>query len=101
MLLVSYVDSATAKNWPGWRGADRTDVSHETGLLKEWPQGGPQRVWLSKDCGVGYSGFAVVDGKLYTMGAYQDAVELICMDANSGKTPEAINPKAPPVIAPK
>ena len=85
LLLVSYVDLTTAKNWPGWRGADRTDVSHETGLLKEWPKDGPQRVWLSKDCGVGYSGFAVVDGKLYTMGAYQDAVELICMDANTGK----------------
>lgn len=82
-LLIAH--SAAADNWPGWRGADRTDVSRETGLLKAWPQGGPERIWLSRDCGVGYSGFAVVDGKLYTMGAYDDAVELICLDANTGK----------------
>ena len=53
--------SASAENWPGWRGSDRTDVSRETGNLKSWPEGGPERVWLNQKCGVGYSGFAVVD----------------------------------------
>ena len=62
-LFVFYVGHtcAQAENWPAWRGADRTDVSKETGLLKAWPEQGPELVWLSKKCGVGYSGFAVVD----------------------------------------
>ncbi|MGB0762191.1 MAG: polyvinylalcohol dehydrogenase, partial [Rubripirellula sp.] len=51
--------STWAENWPAWRGADRTDVSTETGLLSEWPEKGPELAWLSKKCGVGYAGFAV------------------------------------------
>ena len=72
-------------DWPGWRGADRTDVSNETGLLKQWPEGGPKQVWLYKKCGVGYSGFAVVGDSVYTMGAYQNDERLICLDAKTGE----------------
>ena len=35
-------------DWPGWRGPDRTGVSKETGLLKEWPEGGPKLAWKIK-----------------------------------------------------
>ena len=76
--------SAVADNWPGWRGSDRTDVSKETGLLKQWPESGPKQIWLSKKCGVGYAGFAVVDDSVYTMGAYTNDERLICLDANTG-----------------
>jgi outer membrane protein assembly factor BamB len=31
--------------WPQWRGPKRDNVSTETGLLKEWPEGGPPLVW--------------------------------------------------------
>jgi hypothetical protein len=32
-------------DWPQWRGPDRTGISKETGLLKQWPAGGPTRLW--------------------------------------------------------
>ena len=85
-LFVFYVGHtcAQAENWPAWRGADRTDVSKETGLLKAWPEQGPELVWLSKKCGVGYSGFAVVDENVYTMGAYKNDERLVCLDAATG-----------------
>jgi outer membrane protein assembly factor BamB len=74
-----------AADWPQWRGPDRTDVSGETGLLKEWPEGGPKKVWLNEDGGLGYAGFSVVNGTLYTMGL-RDAVEyVIALDAGTGK----------------
>ncbi|MEK9986665.1 MAG: polyvinylalcohol dehydrogenase, partial [Opitutae bacterium] len=57
-----------AGDWPQWRGADRNDISSETGLLDSWPDNGPKRVWLSDEAGLGYSGFSIVDGKLFTMG---------------------------------
>ncbi len=44
---------ATALDWPQWRGPDRSDVSKETGLLKQWPEGGPKQVWLYKNAGNG------------------------------------------------
>ena len=58
-------------NWPQWRGPARTDISAETDLLRQWPEGGggPKQLWVSRDAGIGYSGPAIVDGVLYTMGA--------------------------------
>src|SRR5207302_8684918 len=72
-------------DWPQWRGPDRTDVSKETGLLKEWPAGGPKRVWLYKNAGNGYSGPAIVDGKLFTMGTRDGAEILIALNAETGE----------------
>ncbi len=77
--------SATAADWPTFRGADRSDKSTETGLLKTWPADRPKRVWLNENAGLGYSGFAIVGGTLYTMGA-RDAVEyVIAIDVATGK----------------
>ena len=90
VLLVSgIVTSAVAGDWPSWRGANRDDISTETGLLKSWPAGGPTKVWTSTDAGLGYSGFAIVDDVLYTMGA--DGTEddsndyVIAINAKSGE----------------
>ena len=74
-----------AGDWTGWRGADRTGVSTETGLLQEWPSNGPKRIWLSEEAGLGYSSFSVVDDKLYTMGAFGNKEHLLALDANTGK----------------
>ncbi len=84
IFAFALIGSAQADDWPGWRGGNRSDVSQETGLLKSWPEGGPPRVWLSKKCGVGYSGFAVVGANVYTMGAYANDERLICLDAHTG-----------------
>jgi outer membrane protein assembly factor BamB len=72
-------------DWPQWRGPDRTDVSRESGLLKEWPSGGPKRVWLFKNAGNGYSGPAIVNGKLFTMGTRDGAEVLIALNADTGE----------------
>ncbi len=71
-------------NWPQWRGILRDDISEEAGLLKTWPEGGPTRLWMFEDCGVGYSGPAVVGTRLYTMGGRDGVEQLICIDANNG-----------------
>jgi outer membrane protein assembly factor BamB len=59
--------SIRADDWPQWRGATRTGLSRETGLLKEWPGGGPKQLWQRKDIGGGYSTPAVVGERLYLM----------------------------------
>jgi outer membrane protein assembly factor BamB len=53
-------------------------------LLKSWPASGPKRVWMYKDAGIGYSGFAIVDGKLYTLGARDGTEMLIALNASKG-----------------
>lgn len=77
-------------HWPTFRGADRSGVSSDTGLLAEWPKGGPELVWEAKGAGRGYSSVAIADGKLYTQGDHLKTVDnddtyLICYDLASGK----------------
>ncbi len=77
--------SLLAGDWPQWRGENRDDISTETGLLKSWPSSGPKKVWLSEEGGLGYAGFSVVDGKLFTMGLIDGKCNLLAFDANTGK----------------
>ncbi|MBC8326747.1 MAG: PQQ-like beta-propeller repeat protein [Verrucomicrobia subdivision 3 bacterium] len=83
--------STLALDWPQWRGPNRTGISAEKGLLKQWPQGGPKRLWINSQMGNGYSSFAIAKGKLYTMGSRRGTEQLICLDANTGREQWAAN----------
>jgi outer membrane protein assembly factor BamB len=83
--LAAAPHDAVASDWPQWRGADRTDHSTETGLLKSWPAGGPKQLWVYKEAGSGYSGPSIVADKYYTMGTRDDQEILIALDAKTGK----------------
>lgn len=72
-------------DWTQWRGKDRADISSEKGLLQEWPEGGPTRLWTSNEGGLGYAGFAIVGDRLYTMGLADNEEFALCLDANTGK----------------
>jgi len=87
LLLSALLASALAyaADWPGFRGADRQDISQETGLLKKWPDGGPKKLWTYDNAGMGYSGFSVADGTLYTLGARDVTEFAIALDAKTGK----------------
>src|SRR5215207_6195596 len=71
-------------DWPQWRGPNRDDVSKETGLLKQWPEGGPKKVWSFEKAGNGYSGYSIVSGKLYRLGTREGKEVLLALDATKG-----------------
>jgi outer membrane protein assembly factor BamB len=60
--------AAEANDWPQFRGPQRTALSEETGLLKQWPEGGPPLVWQVNDIGSGYSAPVVVGDRIYLLG---------------------------------
>ncbi len=62
---------------PQFRGADRTGVFQEAGLLKSWPEAGPALAWTAKGLGKGYSSVSVVGGKVYTTGRCEDETGVI------------------------
>jgi outer membrane protein assembly factor BamB len=74
---------ATAADWPQYRGPERNDVSAETGLLPEWPEGGPKLLWTYSDAGIGYSGPAIVGDRLYTLGGRGESEFLIALDLSA------------------
>ncbi|MHC4759585.1 MAG: outer membrane protein assembly factor BamB family protein, partial [Planctomycetota bacterium] len=57
-----------AADWPQFRGPNRDGKSPETGLLKEWPAGGPTLLWSYEGLGDGYSTVIVADGFVYANG---------------------------------
>ena len=57
-----------AADWPQWQGPDRDRVSKETGLLKEWPAGGPKVVWTATGLGSGFGSMAVAGTRVFVQG---------------------------------
>lgn len=58
---------ASTSDWAQWRGPERSGVSKEVGLLKQWPAEGPKLLWQVNDLGDGYSTPAVVGNRIYLM----------------------------------
>src|SRR5215475_7888408 len=85
LLLVQSIMGQAAANWPQWRGPNRDGISKETGLLKQWPADGPPLVWKASGAGSGYSSFAIVNGRLYTMGLRGNREFVIAFDVTNGK----------------
>ncbi len=80
------VASAMAGDWPQWRGPSRDGVSKETGLLQQWPEGGPKLSWKTTDLGNGYSTPSVAKGQVYLVGTPDGKIEqLIALSESDGK----------------
>ncbi|MBA4187949.1 MAG: polyvinylalcohol dehydrogenase [Planctomycetaceae bacterium] len=81
--LATVVTAADA-DWPMFRGADRTGVSKDKGLLKSWPEGGPPVVWKSTGFGVGFSTVSVMGDRVVTMGDVKQDCFLFGLDRKTG-----------------
>ena len=85
ITLSLITQPAWSADWPQFRGPDRTDVSKETGLLKQWPEKGPRKVWTTDKAGLGYAGISVVGNRLYTQGAEGRTEHVMAFDVATGK----------------
>lgn len=65
MVLAVAVQAADC---PRFRGPAGDGQFSETGLLKQWPQGGPKLAWTAQGLGKGYSSATVAGGTLYVTG---------------------------------
>ncbi len=77
-------DSLQSADWPQWRGPNRDGKSPETGLLEEWPDGGPPLAWQAEDLGAGFSSVSVKDGRIYTMGDLEDGQYVFALRESDG-----------------
>lgn len=99
-LLLIGSSLTFADDWPQWLGPNRDDHWNETGILKKFPKGGPIKKWAVPING-GYSGPAVVNGKVYVtdyegkearpannpgVASKREGKErILCLDATTGK----------------
>ncbi len=66
--------------WPGWRGPNRDGKSLDSGLLDQWPEGGPKLAWQAKGIGQGFASVAVSDGSIYITGDVDGKFALTAFD---------------------
>jgi outer membrane protein assembly factor BamB len=86
VLLAGWlVMSASAADWPQWRGLERNGISPETGLLDAWPKEGPPQIWKTQGLGQGYAAFAIAQGRVFTQGQRGDHQFVLALDAATGK----------------
>ena len=75
--------TATADDWPFFRGPSYNGVSRETGWQTAWPDSGPVMAWEA-DVGVGASSVTVVGDRVVTMGNREDVDTVRCYHADNG-----------------
>ena len=72
LLFVLASTWAHGNDWPQWMGEQRDGVWREDGILEKFPAEGPKVLWRTP-IGAGYSGPAVVGGKVYVMDRVPDS----------------------------
>jgi outer membrane protein assembly factor BamB len=60
-------------------------MADSNGLAKEWPEGGPKKIWV-RELGEGYSSILADAGRLFTMYRVDREERVISLDAATGKT---------------
>ena len=88
MLIAAIVMIITGNNladWPQYLGPDRNSISPEKGLLRSWPENGPEVLW-TVSVGRGFGGPVVKDGKVYLLDRDDKVGDALrCLDLSSGK----------------
>ncbi len=68
IVAVLFTPWSHGEDWPTFRGASRTAISPDVGLLDKWDSSGPKLLWTAAGAGSGYAGPSVADGAAYTLG---------------------------------
>ena len=76
---------AQSTDWPQWRGATRSGISAETGLLPEWPANGPSRVWSASNLGTGFGSIAVRGDRVFVQGMRNSQSVVSALNRADGK----------------
>lgn len=85
--LETSTDDVSLRNgedWPVFLGPSHDGVSRETGLLAEWPAGGPPQVW-EKEVGTGYSAPSVRNNRLVLHHRVDSEEVIECFQADTGQ----------------
>jgi outer membrane protein assembly factor BamB len=90
---------AWAADWPQFQGPDRNGLSPETGLMKTWPDGGPEVIWTAK-LGPGFGGPCVQGGEVFLLDRVKEERDVLrCFDLDTGSEKWSFSYSAPGKIS--
>ena len=85
ILLLACNSIVFAQDWPQYLGPDRNSTSPQKGILRAWPESGPEVLW-TVNVGPGYGGPVVKDGKVYLLDRDDKTGDIMrCFDFKTGK----------------
>jgi hypothetical protein len=74
-----------AQDWPQYLGPERNSTSTQKGILRSWPENGPEVIW-TVNVGIGYGGPVVKNGKVYLLDRDDEVGDnLRCFDLSNGE----------------
>jgi outer membrane protein assembly factor BamB len=83
--FITCLTSLQAQDWPQFLGPTLNSFSPEKGILRTWPETGPEVLWTAP-VGIGYGGPVVKDGKVYILDRDDQVGDnLRCFDMEDGK----------------
>jgi len=84
-VLLIWITNVCAQDWPQYLGPDRNSTSPQKGILRTWPEYGPEVLW-TVNVGPGYGGPVIKDGKVYLLDRDDKTGDIMrCFDFNNGK----------------
>ncbi|RLD93501.1 MAG: alcohol dehydrogenase [Bacteroidetes bacterium] len=82
VFVILYFSGVHAQEPTRWRGPSGNGSYQETGLLKQWPEEGPEIAWTYDQLGQGYSSPVVDQDFVYTTGMIGEEGYLFKFDLN-------------------
>jgi outer membrane protein assembly factor BamB len=81
ILLFLIMASCTDKSeFSQWRGPDRDGKYPQTGLLKQWPDNGPELLWSFDGLGTGHGSVSIAKDRLFILGMPDTTGIIYCLD---------------------
>lgn len=84
LLAGAAEPAAPRQDWPQWGGPGR-DFQAEGRGVEAWGPDGPRRLW-QRELSEGFSGEAVVEGRLFTLLRQGENEVVVALDAQTGET---------------
>ncbi|MBR1941252.1 MAG: PQQ-like beta-propeller repeat protein [Bacteroidaceae bacterium] len=85
IALLAQTLNMQAQDWPQFMGPNRNGITTQEGLLRTWPEGGPQTLW-NVNLGIGFGGPVIKAGKVYLLDRDDEVGDTMrCYDLNTGK----------------
>ena len=79
IIIVGLAQSMLAQDVQ-WRGPDRDGIYPDTGLLKVWPEEGPEILFVAEDLGRGFSSAVATEDRIFVSGIEDSTEYLIALD---------------------
>jgi outer membrane protein assembly factor BamB len=80
LFVFTSVYSSHSQVITEWRNIGRTGVYNETGLLKQWPENGPELLWNNDSLPNGHSSVSIAHQGIYITGIIDTTEYLVALD---------------------